>query len=915
MSMHQRSKVTSLHRRRRKQIQRKQSHRLRFERLESRELLAADFVAGEILVQWDPTVSAETREAVRAPLATVAEAIHTETMKRSGTGVLERIRLGSQMTVEQGIAYYQSKAGVEFAEPNFIYTTQAIPNDPFYSNGSLWGMYSNDTPTAVGPAGTTNQFGSQAEKAWNDGKIGSRSVVVGVIDTGIQITHPDLAANIWVNPHEIAGDGIDNDGNGYIDDVNGWDFDGDNNSVFDSAADDHGTHVAGTIGANGNNGTGVVGVNWEVTIISAKFLGTGGGTTANAVKAVDYLTDLKVRHGINIVASNNSWGGGGASTTLAAAINRSAKRDILFIAAAGNSTSNNDTTANYPSNYSTLVAAGSESAATYEAVIAVANINSTGGLSGTSSFGRTTVDIGAPGSGIFSSIPTNTYASFDGTSMATPHVTGAAALIKSVYTTATADEIRTAILSNATFTPSLFNRVATNGRLNIANAIAAPPPVKISIRDAAVVEGDSGLTPMIFEVKLSKTSANTITVNYATQQATATAGSDYIATSGTLTFAPGETVQFITVDVVGDTLVELRETFRVNLSNPTQAILGNTFATGTIISEDLPTVTVGNATVSEGNSGRKEIYFPFELEAAHSENVTIAYTTKDGTAKSGSDYEAVSGTIVIPSGTRTGTVRTWVLGDTAIELDEQFTIEIVAAVNATADGQFGTGTITNDDVRQGVSVSDGAILEGNLGRREMVFEFSLAAPSASFVTIHYETADGSATVADRDYTRVSGSVSIAPGRRSARVVVPIISDRKPEEDETFTMKIVRVFGAPIDVGTGIGTIYNDDFANTPVVPASAGFRMLAAGTLSNTANSPASSAGTKGSTTPATPASPTTPSSTPKSTPAPSIPSQATGTTSRILKTTNSRVQQANSAATDQALLSLLATKNALRVK
>jgi hypothetical protein len=117
------------------------------------------------------------------------------------------------------------------------------------------------------------------------------------------------------------------------------------------------------------------------------------------------------------------------------------------------------------------------------------------------------------------------------------------------------------------------------------------------------------------------------------------------------------------------------------------------------------------------------------------------------------------------------------------------------------------------------------------------------------------------------------------------------------------------------VGTGIGTIYNDDFANTPVVPASAGFRMLAAGTLSNTANSPASSAGTKGSTTPATPASPTTPSSTPKSTPAPSIPSQATGTTSRILKTTNSRVQQANSAATDQALLSLLATKNALRVK
>ncbi|MBC8155314.1 MAG: S8 family serine peptidase, partial [Bacteroidetes bacterium] len=320
------------------------------------------------------------------------------------------------------------------------------------------GMYG----PATSPA---NQFGSNAAAAWAAGQTGSATVYVGVIDEGVQVTHPDLSANIWVNPFDPV-DGVDNDGNGYRDDRNGWDFAANNNTVYDGGNngryDDHGTHVAGTIGGKGGNGVGVAGVTWTVKMISTKFLGAQGGTSANAVRAVDYLTDLKLRHGLNIVASNNSWGGGGYSQALFDAINRANNAGILFIAAAGNGGSdgvgdNNDALASYPANYN------------LPNVISVAAITSAGNKSSFSNFGATTVDIGAPGSGVWSSTAFNTYSSYNGTSMATPHVTGAAALYASVKPGATAAQIKNAILSSAVPTPSLSGRVVTNGRLD-ANA-------------------------------------------------------------------------------------------------------------------------------------------------------------------------------------------------------------------------------------------------------------------------------------------------------------------------------------------------------------------------------------------------------------------------------------------------------------
>ena len=227
---------------------------------------------------------------------------------------------------------------------SYLLRAGATSNDPYYlsSSSPLWGMHGDAiTPNA-------NSYGTGADEAWAVGETGSADVYVGVIDEGIQYTHPDLAANIWTNPFDPV-DGVDNDGNGYVDDAHGWDFFNNDAGIYDAGADSHGTHVSGTIGGVGGNALGVAGVNWDVTIISGKFLGPSGGSTSGAILAVDYLTDLKTRHGIDLVATSNSWGGGGFSQALLDAINRGGNADVLFVAAAGNSSSNNDVVASYPS--------------------------------------------------------------------------------------------------------------------------------------------------------------------------------------------------------------------------------------------------------------------------------------------------------------------------------------------------------------------------------------------------------------------------------------------------------------------------------------------------------------------------------------------------------------------------------------
>src|SRR5680860_1083486 len=377
--------------------------------------MATQAVPDELVVGYVAGASADHRARARGRAsARLAGRIVAAAADRAE---VELVRLPQGKNRDQAVAELQSDPAVAYAEPNWVFTHEAKPGGgggttlDYFSNGSLWGMYGDgSTPK--------NQYGSQAAEAWAAGHTGSSGVYVGVIDEGTQLTHPDLAGQVWNNSFE-AVNGKDDDGNGYVDDVHGWDFANNDNSIYDGGTrgslDDHGTHVSGTIGARneaatavpavGGKQVGVVGINQHVTLISGKFLGRNGGTLANAVKAVDYFTDLKTRHGLNIVATNNSWGGGDYSQSLFDAIERANAADILFVAAAGNSGTNNDTTASYPSNYDV------------DNVIAVAAIDSLGNLASWSQYGAKTVDLGAPGVGVWSTTAYHGYSSSSGTSM------------------------------------------------------------------------------------------------------------------------------------------------------------------------------------------------------------------------------------------------------------------------------------------------------------------------------------------------------------------------------------------------------------------------------------------------------------------------------------------------------------------
>ena len=408
--------------------------------------------------------------------------------------------LQSYLAGNRALAYFQADQKVT--------TNSVFPNDPNF--GRLYGLNN------VSQTGGMFDADIDAPEAW-DISTGSRNTVVSVIDTGVDLAHRDLYQNIWINQGEIPqeirsrvndsdrdgrftfidlnaptnasfvfdgnrngyidaldlladtrwANGTDNEGDGFVDDLFGWDFVNNDNNPMDDQS--HGTHVAGTIGASGGNGVGVVGVNWQVSIMPLKFLSaTGGGSMADAIRAVNYATMMRSQYDPGIRVSSNSWGGGSYSQALLDSIDAGGAAGVLFVAAAGNSAANSDTTPAYPAAYAS------------SAILSVASTDSSDRLSSFSNYGATSVDVGAPGSSIYSTVPGG-YDTKSGTSMATPQVSGAAALALAVNPGLSVAQLKQAILRTADPVASLAGKIMSGGRVNAFRLLQAVGPVAPSL--------------------------------------------------------------------------------------------------------------------------------------------------------------------------------------------------------------------------------------------------------------------------------------------------------------------------------------------------------------------------------------------------------------------------------------------------
>ncbi|MBI4467902.1 MAG: S8 family serine peptidase [Acidobacteria bacterium] len=380
---------------------------------------------------------------------------------RGFSGSLRHWRLASvpnYRRLEDVLSGLRRDPAIEFAEFDYVYSASGIPpDDPNFS--SQWPL--KNTGQSGGVAGTD----INVTQAWQV-TIGSPDVVVGVIDTGVDYRHPDLATNMWTNPGEIPGNGLDDDGDGYIDDVYGWNAAAGNGIPLDDNR--HGTHVAGTIGAIGDNQLGVAGINWDIRVMALKFLDKdGSGYVSDAVDCISYAVAMRER-GVNVRALNASWGGPGHSQALKQAITDAGTAGLLFIAAAGNNGdgsgsagTDDDVSPLYPASYE------------LPNLIAVAAVDRKGNLAGFSNYGARTVALGAPGVAVMSTIPGGEYASFSGTSMAAPHVTGVIALMAAAAPSATMSQLGDAILDGATPLTSLQGKTRTGGFLSAVGSLAA----------------------------------------------------------------------------------------------------------------------------------------------------------------------------------------------------------------------------------------------------------------------------------------------------------------------------------------------------------------------------------------------------------------------------------------------------------
>jgi subtilisin family serine protease len=445
----------------------------------------ARYIPGELLVKY--RASART-----AALEGSERQRGVSTLRTFESIRVRHLKLPEGMTVEEALEIYRDDPDVEYAEPNYYRHATVIPDDIFFDN--LWGLDN------TGQAGGTVDADIDAPEAWET-QTGSSAVVVAVLDTGADWDHEDLSANIWNNDDE-AENGADSDGNGYTDDIRGWDFvNNDNDPDDDHSGTYHGTHVSGTIGAEGDNGIGIAGVNWSVSVMPLKILDANGdGFVSDEIDAMNYA----VANGANII--NASFSGGSYSQSEHDAVNSARAAGVLFVAAAGNDGQDNDDIPAYPANYD------------LDNVIAVAATDQNDDMAWFSNYGATSVDVAAPGVNIYSTKAGDTYQYMSGTSMATPHVAGLAALIWAENVGFSHDQVKDRILNGVDVLPALTGTVLMAGRINANNSINPPANAPDGPSDLVAVSASTS------RIELNWTDQASDESGFKIERATASAG-------------------------------------------------------------------------------------------------------------------------------------------------------------------------------------------------------------------------------------------------------------------------------------------------------------------------------------------------------------------------------------------------------
>ena len=426
-----------------------------------------DHVPGEILVRTKPGgFSLQGQSSIAEDFgASVLDEFDTNSggLFKSDEGQFLHLKLPAGVTTEEAMAALAKDDRVAFAAPNNVYPLPDAVDEPGgFAAGEL--SSPNDLHKDLYGLNNTGQTGGTVDKdidapeAWavHTGRTQPQGgPIIAIIDTGIDYNHSDLKANLWTNPGEIAGDGIDNDGNGVIDDVHGYNAADDNGNPMDTQG--HGSHVAGTVGAVGNNGEGVVGVNQNANMMAVKIFGENGATAAGIIRGIQYASKMGAR------VANNSWGGGGPNEGIKEAF---AQSPTLHMLSAGNNGIDNDPAARYPGDYD------------LSNFVRVAATDHNDNLASFSNYAKLTVELAAPGVKTLSTVPGGGYGFKSGTSMATPHVTGAAGLIASFYPEISNEELKARLMDGVDQAPSLKDKTITGGRLNVYNSLTMEAPVQ-----------------------------------------------------------------------------------------------------------------------------------------------------------------------------------------------------------------------------------------------------------------------------------------------------------------------------------------------------------------------------------------------------------------------------------------------------